>query len=205
MTEFLLTGILLGLSAGLAPGPLLTLVISETLQRGVRGGIYVALSPLVTDLPIILLTLFVLSKLSGYNAFLGGLSLLGGGVLLYMGFENMRTQVLESQTEGARAGSLLKGIIANSLNPHPYLFWLGVGGPLIGKSMHQGNASLFLFIGSFYLLLIGSKVILAILVGKSRNILQGRLYTLVMRLLGLALCLLALILFKDGLQLLGVF
>lgn len=205
MTEFLLTGIVLGLSAGLAPGPLLTLVVSETLQRGVRGGISVALSPLVTDLPIILLTLFLLTRFSGHNTFLGGLSLLGGGVLLYMGFENMQATVPGPETEAARSGSLLKGIIANSLNPHPYLFWLGVGGPLIGKSINQGSAALFLFIGSFYLLLIGSKVFLAILVGKSRNILHGRQFTLVMRLLGLALCLLALILFRDGLQLLGVF
>jgi threonine/homoserine/homoserine lactone efflux protein len=62
VTDFLIIGIILGLSAGFAPGPLLTLVISESLQHGVRSGIKVALAPIISDLPIILLTLFIASK-----------------------------------------------------------------------------------------------------------------------------------------------
>lgn len=60
MTRFLLTGVLLGLSSGLAPGPLLALVASETLRHGVRAGVRVALAPLITDLPIILTTILLL-------------------------------------------------------------------------------------------------------------------------------------------------
>jgi len=41
---FLSAGFLLGLSGGLAPGPLLTLVASETLRHGVRVGIGAALA-----------------------------------------------------------------------------------------------------------------------------------------------------------------
>ena len=37
MTEFFTIGIVLGLSAGFAPGPLLTLVISETLQHDIKS------------------------------------------------------------------------------------------------------------------------------------------------------------------------
>jgi len=53
MTNFLTIGIMLGTSAGFAPGPLLTLVISESLQHGVKSGAKVALAPIITDLPII--------------------------------------------------------------------------------------------------------------------------------------------------------
>lgn len=60
MIDFLTIGAALGLSAGLAPGPLLTLVISETLQHGVKSGVKVALAPVITDLPITLLTFFTL-------------------------------------------------------------------------------------------------------------------------------------------------
>jgi len=56
MLNFLTIGTLLGLSAGLAPGPLLTLVISETLQHDIKSGVKVALAPFITDLPIIILT-----------------------------------------------------------------------------------------------------------------------------------------------------
>ena len=46
MSYFVTVGILLGLSAGVAPGPLLTLVVSETLSGGVGAGGRGALSAL---------------------------------------------------------------------------------------------------------------------------------------------------------------
>jgi len=56
----------LGVSAGFAPGPLLTLVISETLQHDIKSGVKVALAPIITDLPII-----ILSKLTNFHDILG--------------------------------------------------------------------------------------------------------------------------------------
>jgi len=41
--EFLVSGIVLGLAAGMSPSPLLTLVVSETLKRGRGDGIRVAI------------------------------------------------------------------------------------------------------------------------------------------------------------------
>ncbi len=85
MIHYLIIGSILGLSAGLAPGPLLTLVISETLLHDIRAGIKVALAPLVTDPPIIILTIFILSRLSGFHDILGVISLVGGLLVLVMG------------------------------------------------------------------------------------------------------------------------
>jgi threonine/homoserine/homoserine lactone efflux protein len=59
--EFLALGTFLGLASGISPGPLLTITISETLQNGKWEGIKFAISSLITDLPIILYTLFILS------------------------------------------------------------------------------------------------------------------------------------------------
>ena len=53
MLEAFGTGMLFGLSAGLAPGPLLALGIAQTLRFGAGQGVRVALAPLITDLPII--------------------------------------------------------------------------------------------------------------------------------------------------------
>ncbi len=53
MTAFLLQGIVLGFAAGISPGPMLGLVISQTLRYGWRAGNLVALAPLFTDIPII--------------------------------------------------------------------------------------------------------------------------------------------------------
>ena len=62
MINYLLSGALLSLSAGFSPRPLLTLVISEPLQHSARASVKVALAPILTDLPIISLTLFALEN-----------------------------------------------------------------------------------------------------------------------------------------------
>ncbi|RLB88422.1 MAG: LysE family translocator, partial [Deltaproteobacteria bacterium] len=59
------------------------------------------------------------------------------------------------------------------------------------------------FVASFYLLLVGSKVGLAVIVGRSKTFLKGRVYVVTMKCLGGVLCGLALLLFRDGLGLLG--
>ena len=204
MITFLTTGIILGLSAGFAPGPILALVISETLSHDKRAGIKVALAPIITDLPIITLTLFILSKLAGFHTVLGIISLLGGGFILYLGFENIRTKGMSVRLDNDKPRSLQKGIIVNLLSPHPYLFWLSVGGPLTMKAMQHSIIAAAAFISSFYVLLIGSKILIAIAVGKSKSFLTDKTYIYTMRLLGTMLVLLALFLFRDGLHLLGI-
>ena len=204
MTEFFSIGIVLGLSAGFAPGPLLALVISETLQHDIRSGVKVALSPIFTDLPIIIVTLAVLSKLSDFQHILGIISLIGGCVILFMGYESMNPESPESEFSDTKPNSLAKGILANALSPHPYLFWFSVGGPIMSRAINLNVKASIAFIGSFYVLLVGSKMLLAVLVGRSKSFLSGTWYIYTMRLLGLALCILALLLFRDGLKLLGI-
>ena len=203
MIDFLTIGAALGLSAGLAPGPLLTLVISETLQHGVKSGVKVALAPVITDLPIILLTFFTLAKLSNFHDVLGVFSLAGGLFLLFMGYDTMHPKRPQLNTHARKPRSLAKGVLANALNPHPYLIWFSVGAPTMIKAMKTSSMAPLAFICGFYILLLGSKVLLAIVVGKSTSFLEGNVYLYTMRLLGLALCALAVALFRDGLKLLG--
>lgn len=204
MLTFLTTGTILGLSAGITPGPILALVISETLNHDIWAGIKVALAPIITDLPIIILTLFILSKLSGFNTILGIISLLGGCFILYLGFESMGTKGMSIQLGNSKPRSLQKGIVVNLLSPHPYLFWISVGGPLTVKALQQSIVSAAAFIISFYVLLVGSKIVLAITVGKSKSFLTEKSYIYTMRLLGVVLFILAIFLFWDGLELLEV-
>jgi threonine/homoserine/homoserine lactone efflux protein len=204
MLNFLTVGTLLGLSAGFAPGPLLTLVISETLQHDVKSGIKVALAPIITDLPIIVLTLIVLAKLSNFHTILGIISLTGGFFVLFIGWQGLRTKDLAINLNETKPTSLAKGILANALNPHPYLFWFSVGAPTTIKALHQNSLAPAAFIGSFYVCLVGSKLLLAVLAGKSKNFLRGNVYIYTMRCLGLVLCVLAVVLFRDGFKLLGL-
>ncbi|NJD38991.1 MAG: LysE family translocator [Geobacter sp.] len=202
MFQFLGIGILLGLSAGIAPGPLLMLVISETLRHGTRAGITVALAPIITDLPIIAASLLVLANLAGYGPVLGVVSLFGSLFLCYTGYQTLQVTPVNLALPGSENRSLAKGILTNLLSPHPYLFWITVGTPLVYRTLEQGPLSLAAFLGGFYLCLVGSKVMLAVGVGRSRALLRGRPYLYSMRLLGLLLLLFALLLLRDGISML---
>jgi threonine/homoserine/homoserine lactone efflux protein len=204
MMHFLTIGTVLGISAGFAPGPLLTLVISETLQHDIKSGVKVALAPIITDLPIIILTIFILSKLSAFHDVLGMISMAGGLFILSMGYQAIRTKKVEIHLEGIKPKSFTKGVLSNALSPHPYLFWFSVGAPTMTRAMSQGISAPVAFIISFYVFLVGSKIMLAILVGKSKSLLSGNGYILTMRFLGVLLCLLAFALLHDGLELLGI-
>ena len=83
----LIAGLTLGFSAGISPGPMLALTISETLKYGVNTGIKVALAPLVTDTPIVAGSVFLLSELSNLESIFGIISIIGALVLFYLGMK----------------------------------------------------------------------------------------------------------------------
>jgi len=201
---YFLIGTLLGLSAGFAPGPLLTLVVSETLRHDFKGGIRVAVSPLITDLPIILLTVFILGRLSAHRPLLGVISLIGGVVLIYMAYQGFFVKGEEITLGVETPKSLTKGIIVNLTNPHPYLFWLSVGAPTTFKAMQSGWMAAGAFLFGFYLFLVGCKVILALIAGRSKTFLTGKWYLLTLKILALLLFLFALMVIREGLTLLEI-
>ena len=82
--QFLISGILFGLIAGMSPGPLLTLVISETIRHNRKAGILIAAAPLLTDIPIILVSVLIISKLPNSNLVLGILSIMGALFIAYL-------------------------------------------------------------------------------------------------------------------------
>ena len=205
MILFLGAGVVLGLSAGFSPGPLFALVLSHTVRHGVREGVKIAVAPLLTDLPIILVSTFLLTKVTDSRASLGVISLLGGFFLMYMSYETYTARRPEHKTSDAGAQSLWKGVITNALSPHPYLFWLTVGAPTMIRGWEVGPTAAVAFVAGFFGCLVGSKVSLAVLTARSKHLLTGRSYTYLMRALGLLLLLFAGLLFRDGLSLLGLF
>jgi threonine/homoserine/homoserine lactone efflux protein len=204
VTTSLVTGLVLGLSGGLSPGPLLALIISETLKHGPRAGIKVAMAPLLTDLPIVSIALISLVQLSDVQPALGLLSLMGAVVLAYYGFEHLTFRGVAVDLGKARPQSLRRAVTANLLNPNPYLFWFSIGAPMVLKALQTGIAPAGFFILGFYLMLTGSKALLAVIVGRSRHLLGSQPYLTIMRALGVVLLLFALLFLRDGLESLGV-
>jgi len=198
--SILIMGAFFGLTAGISPGPLLTLVITETLKHNRKEGIKIALAPLITDLPIILITYFIFSKLSQFDIILSIISLSGSIFFAYLGYETIRTKGLDFEVQKLKPESLKRGITANLLNPHPYIFWLTVGIPTAFKAYESGLITVILYFVLFYIMLVGSKVIVALLVERSRSFLKNRAYKITMQILAAVLFFFAILFLSNGLK-----
>jgi threonine/homoserine/homoserine lactone efflux protein len=202
---YLTMGAVFGLTAGISPGPLLTLVISETLRHNKTEGVKIAVAPLITDIPIVLLTIFILSKMASSDIVLGLISILGGIFIAYLGYDSIRSKGIEIDVQNLKPKSIRKGIIVNILSPHPYIFWLMVGAPITVKAYQASPVAAFVFIIAFYVMLIGSKISIALIVDKSRAILKNKVFIWTLRILGLLLMIFAILLIKEGIRYLGLF
>lgn len=181
-------GIGLGLAAGFSPGPLLTLVITSSLERGLGAGLRVAVAPLITDVPIILLALLVLRNLP--DIWLTGIGLLGGGLVVYLGVKNLRLQdpgTSEDRAQGGDSLDLVRGALVNLLNPHPWVFWVTVQGPIFLSGWRRNRWAGLAFVAAFYIAIVGSKIAVAWLVARGRHRLNERWYRRILIACGLLL------------------
>lgn len=177
-------GVGLGLGAGITPGPLLGLVLRETLRGGWRAGVSVALAPPVADLFVVLLCLLVLTRLPPW--FLPALGVVGGLYVTFLGWKTVwaapPASLQAAEELGSATSSFWRGLLVNLCNPHPYLFWMTVAGPLLTESYRQQQwAPIAAFLCGFYGCLVGSKVLLAVLVHRGRVYLHSRGYRCALR------------------------
>lgn len=200
----LLSGVIFGLSAGISPGPLLILVITETLNYSMKEGIKVACAPLITDLPIVLISILIFSRLSHFEPIVGLISLCGAFFIGYLGYESITAKGVPITAGHVKPQSLRKGIVTNFLNPHPYLFWLTIGAPTIMKALNINIFSALLFLVGFYVFVVGSKVVVAATVSKSRFFTESTVYIYTVRILGILLLLFSAKFLLDGLEYLGM-
>lgn len=169
MLAYFSLGLSMGFSSGVSPGPLLALVITASLRSGLPGGLRVALAPLVTDLPIIVLSVLLVGSLP--QEALRWVGTVGGLVVVWMGVETIRSarnaalpNKLDTQADPRR--ELWRGVLVNALNPHPYLFWATVGGPALVAGWRISPWYVLSFIAPFYMMLVGSQILIAWLVSR---------------------------------------
>ncbi|HET8913825.1 MAG TPA: LysE family translocator [Ktedonobacteraceae bacterium] len=210
MFVYLIQGLILGVTAGISPGPMLGLVITQTLRRGWRAGSLVACAPLFSDLPIIFLLVVVLRNLPSLA--LQILAFVGGLFVIYLGIETIRsaskTVSIEANLKNASTSVqdntyriLFSAVLTNFLNPHPYLFWATIGSTLLLQSYALGGLwSSGSFLVGFYLCLVGAKLALVLLVSRSRTWLQGQAYKWTLQASGLLLLGLGYVLIWESFQ-----
>jgi threonine/homoserine/homoserine lactone efflux protein len=93
------------------------------------------------------------------------LSMVGGVFVLWLGVqmvnEARHATLLQPSAPQRPRVDMQRGMMVNVLNPHPWLFWMTVGAPLLVGFWRQGVWQAVAFVAGFYLLLVGAKVAVA--------------------------------------------
>ena len=172
MTAILLQGIGYGLAAAAQPGPFQTYIVSQCLNRGWRRTLPMALAPLLSDGPIIALSLLLLSRLPDWWQQL--LHIAGGLFLLYLAYSTYlswrRFDSAELLSAQAPAHGIVKASLVNALNPNPYLFWSLVTGPILLSGWRQAPAIGLGFLIAFYATMIASLAAIILVFGLARRL-----------------------------------
>jgi len=170
--HYLILGITFAFAAAVQPGPLQTYLISQSLSKGYRHTLPAAFSPLMSDGPIIVVVLFLLSNLPRW--LVNVLQIAGGVFLLYLAVNAWKTwrdydankavQVQSSQQ------TLLKAATVNLLNPNPYLGWSLVMGPLLLEGWRETPMDGVILLVAFYATMVVSLIGIIVLFSTARNL-----------------------------------
>ena len=149
MLPYLILGMTYAFAAAVQPGPLQTYLISQTLSHGWRRTLPAAFSPLLSDGPVIVLVLLVLSRVPAWLA--QGLRLAGGVFVLYLAWGAAKTwRAYHAQRMAPAPSSLLRAALVNVLNPNPYISWSLVLGPLLLKGWREAPSHGVALLAGFY-------------------------------------------------------
>ena len=172
MLRYFIFGITYAFAAAVQPGPLQTYIISQTLKKGWRSTLPAAFAPVISDIPILILVLFLLSTMP--DSFIVILRIGGGLFLLYLGFRAFKSwQGFDAdQTISNESGqqTLFNAVFVNILNPAPYLGWSLIMGPLFLEGWRVAPINGIAMIIGFYLTMILTLAGIIILFGCARKL-----------------------------------
>ncbi len=156
MLSYLFFGISYAFAAGVQPGPLQTYFISQTLKNGWKKTVPAALAPVISDIPIVILVLFILRSFP--DSFAYYLRLVGGFFLIYLAykaFTSWRNYIANQElTKNSGKQTLYGAIAVNLLNPNPYLGWSLILGPLFLEGWKVAPVNGIALVSGFYLTLV---------------------------------------------------
>jgi threonine/homoserine/homoserine lactone efflux protein len=125
------TVVVTSLSGVMMPGPMFTVTLAKSLKSP-WAGVLVSLGHAVVEVPLILLVYFGLANLFQNEIVKLVLSVLGGGMIVWMGYDLFRARKkLAREGKDTSYNAFTAGILMSGLNPFFLVWWVTVGSLLL--------------------------------------------------------------------------
>ncbi|MGN1199451.1 MAG: LysE family translocator [Thermoguttaceae bacterium] len=196
-------GSIFGFQGSVSPGPLQTVIISETLSNGIRSSWRAAVIPLCTDPIALCVALFVVANVP--NSILAAIAFLGASLLLRVALLQFRTTENDFKFHTKKRLSLFSIWATNILNPNLWIFAFTINAFQIHDYYIEGGlgvAATYLFI--FFLVLCVCNLSVACIVAALKRVFNPLWLVRINRVLGVFLLFVAVRFVILGLTKLGV-
>lgn len=142
---FLLSAAGISLTGVMLPGPLTAATIAKGYSDK-NAGALIAAGHAVIEVPLIAVIYFGFGQFIASPQVEKGIYIVGGLMLLYLGFRMFRaTGETPGEMGGIPASSLVTGIVITGANPAFYVWWATVGVALIAGAAKFGLTGIILF------------------------------------------------------------
>lgn len=203
------------LTGVLMPGPVSAMAVSEGSRRGAVAGPLLTGGHAAAEGVLVGLLALGFGPVLGHPAVVGAIGVVGGVVLLWMGWGTLTTArsgvpVVSSPADhvttktGTMAGLVRTGILATAGNPYWLLWWATVGASyFVAFSRFGLVAILVLFLAGHLALDLGWNSLLASLAGSGRTRFPLQAYRAVLGSCGVFVMALSVYFCYSGIRLLG--
>lgn len=136
---FFAMAIVISLSGVMTPGPVFAAAVAKGLNDR-KAGIKIALGHGIVEFPLMALIFLSLGYVFENETVKVGIGLVGGALLLYLGFSMIRSrrEIAEGKAEYIPYDAITAGALTTSVNPYFFLWWASVGAVLIFNAEHFG-------------------------------------------------------------------
>ena len=195
-----ISALMVGFSGAIVPGPMFTVVITNSTTKGFRSVVYTVLGHAFIELIILILFLAGLLQYLNNPIVIKIIGIAGGAALLYLAYDLINSSLRNklkidcSQEDKERNKSKInmsspffQGILVSAVNPYWYVWWVTIGAAFLINSIKYGPLGVcFFYIGHISSDFIWYLVI-GFLISKGRKYFNRKVYKIIFILCGLFL------------------
>lgn len=181
------TAFVVGLSGAMMPGPLLTLTLVATAERGFKAGPQMVLGHAILELSLLAALLAGAVNFLLRPASTTIIALAGGAFLIYLGFSMIsdvwtgKLHAIDTPANGNGAGPVtmhpvISGLLVSVSNPFWTIWWATIGLSYLTLSLKSGLIGVGAFFSGHILSDLLWYSLIALAVSKGKGLLSPRIY-----------------------------
>lgn len=189
------TSFVITLSGAMMPGPLLTVTIANSAKKGFWEGPILVLGHGILELILVISILLGLSPILKSSTFILLVSIVGGSMLIYMGYDMIKSaknltldaKQIKNNEKLFYKSSIIAGAVVSLANPYWILWWATIGMGYLMTAIKFKIIGVTIFFTGHILADLAWYSLVSFGISKGKRIMKDSTYHAIIKLCGLFL------------------